>query len=83
MYLQGNDVNGACNSGFNKIIDDGSLNPDEKAHVSETVDDESMVCEESLSKANVEEEDTGKQALNDVETTTRGVVNNLVRIIIS
>ncbi|XP_042754050.1 uncharacterized protein LOC111893402 isoform X2 [Lactuca sativa] len=69
-----------------QIIDDGSLNlevnPDEKAHDSETVDDESMVCEESLTLANVEEEeDTGKQALNDVETTTRGVVNNLEHVI--
>ncbi|CAH1424827.1 unnamed protein product [Lactuca virosa] len=35
-YGRGNDVNGGCNSAFNKIMDDGLLNPDEKAHVSET-----------------------------------------------
>ncbi|KAL4580438.1 hypothetical protein LXL04_016630 [Taraxacum kok-saghyz] len=81
--LQVNDVNGVCNSGLNKIIDDGrsnlEVNSDGKAHLSEIVDGESMVCEESLTVANVEEENTGKHGLNDVEATTGGAVNNLCR----
>lgn len=74
--LQVGDVNGACHSGSNKIMDDvnGALNlvvdPNEKALVSETVDCESMVCEKSSVVANVEEE---------TEASERGAVNNLCR----
>lgn len=86
--LQGNDVNadkdvsdGANDACLNKIIDNGELNlqvdPDGKGYdVSETVDDESMVCEDLSVVANIEEENTKKQVLNEAEG---GAVTNLCR----
>lgn len=62
--LQENDVNGACVSNL-------EVDPNGKAHVSETDNGESMVCEDSSVVENVEE--------NTVEANTGGTVNNLCR----
>lgn len=86
---KGNDVNadkdvnnGSDNAGLNKIIDNPESNlqvdPSGNGHdVSETVDDESMVCEDLSVVANVEEENTKKQVLN--EAAEGGIVTNLCR----
>ncbi|KAI3702779.1 hypothetical protein L6452_28531 [Arctium lappa] len=79
------DVNdGANNAGLNKIIDNGESNlqvdPNGNGHdVSETVDGESMVCEDLPVVANVEEENTKKQILNEAEGSAGGAITNLCR----
>ncbi|XP_071730108.1 uncharacterized protein [Rutidosis leptorrhynchoides] len=84
--LQGSDVNGdkdvdieACNEAINKNLDNEDLNG-KVNDATETVDGDSMVCEEVVSVvANVEEESSGNQVLNEAEGNTRGAVINLCR----
>lgn len=74
--LQGNDVNVDKDAG----IADCNVDLNGKPHdVSETADDESMVCEKSSVVANVEEESNKSQVLIEAEGNTGGAVHNLCR----
>ncbi|KAL8209721.1 hypothetical protein R6Q57_006453 [Mikania cordata] len=76
--LQGNGVNvHEVVKDLNNNVDDE--NPHEKTcDVTENVDDESMVCEDIVAVANVEENNKN-QGLNEAEGCNRGAVNNLCR----
>ncbi|KAI3703908.1 hypothetical protein L1987_74104 [Smallanthus sonchifolius] len=77
--LQGNDVNVHKDvNNLNNVVDDENSNG--RTHdVEETVDGESMVCEDISVVANVEVENNRNQVLNEAEGYTGGAVNSLCR----